>query len=117
MSVPGGQNIYVDQDGAVRFTAPNSPEIPAGSIDTSYTYTPDSISPGKGQWNIGDGLMACPASKASSRRARRADSGSLYQLYTARIDAVVPTGDIGDCFGIVAIAVATSPSEAAEQYE
>jgi hypothetical protein len=94
--VPGGQAIFVDPKGALRFTAPHSAYEPAGSSDGPFTYTPGNSF---GHWSYeGQG--------ASGRRSRRNAAAPKWQVYAALQNATVPSGSVSDCIGFDALAVA-----------
>lgn len=65
--VPGGQEIYAQPDGQVRYTSPHSAEIPAGSIIGGW-YTKTIYSNCKAQRSVlgfsdgrgHDGVFLCP---------------------------------------------------------
>ncbi|PKY04708.1 hypothetical protein P168DRAFT_137771 [Aspergillus campestris IBT 28561] len=91
--VPGGQRIYVDPTGALRFTQAHSGAIPPGSAIGPFEYTPgDSY----GRFTFtgfgADGFMACPA------------EDDRWQVFAAIQNATVPGGDVGACLGFSAIA-------------
>lgn len=94
--VPGGQQIYISRAGALKFTRPHSANIPAGSIKSGFEYKPGNPF---GHWNWtgkdGSGFMACPVPGHDGR----------WEIFASVKDAVVPTGDAGDCLGFEALAV------------
>ncbi|KAF7117644.1 hypothetical protein CNMCM5793_006767 [Aspergillus hiratsukae] len=99
--VPGGQQIYVDPSGAVKFTIAHSANIPAGSATEGFTYTPGQPF---GNWNFkglgANGFMACPTT---------GDAPAPYQVFAAMSNAKVPTGNVADCLGFNAAAIAWTP--------
>ncbi|CAK37103.1 hypothetical protein CBS63078_8164 [Aspergillus niger] len=105
VEVPGGQQVYVAPSGALTFTVPHSAYIPAGSSTGPFKYTP-----GKpfGSWTFtgagATGFMACP------------DQGNKWQVFAATKNATVPSGNVADCLGFDALAVATNGSVAAWEY-
>ncbi|OQE34802.1 hypothetical protein PENCOP_c015G07731 [Penicillium coprophilum] len=112
VEVPGGQAIYIDNKGALRFTSPHSAYEPAGSSDGPFVYTPGSSF---GHWSYNgqgaSGFMACPTSNntATYRRSRRgAAAAPKWQVFAALKNATVPTGKTGDCLGFDALAVAVN---------
>ncbi|KAJ5783961.1 uncharacterized protein N7518_009638 [Penicillium psychrosexuale] len=117
VEVPGGQAIYVDNKGALRFTSPHSAYEPAGSSDGPFVYTPGASF---GHWSFNglgaSGFMACPTangttnSTTSSRRSRRGAAAPKWQVLAALQNATVPTGKVGDCLGFDALAVSVNTS-------
>lgn len=99
--------MYVEPSGAVGFTQAHSAYIPPGSYIGGFTYQPG---PSYGRYSFNgwgaDGFMACPS------------PGTLFYKVFANIrNATVPTGNIDDCLGFVALAITyTGPSPAAWQY-
>ncbi|KAJ5205332.1 hypothetical protein N7491_004045 [Penicillium cf. griseofulvum] len=115
VEVPGGQAIYIDDKGALRFTSPHSAYEPAGSSDGPFVYTPGSSF---GHWNYkgqgASGFMACPTTNSAvGHRSRRGvASAPKWQVYAALQNATVPSGNVGDCLGFDALAISvntTSP--------
>ncbi|WEW61453.1 hypothetical protein PRK78_006943 [Emydomyces testavorans] len=105
--VPGGQQMYVEPSGAVGFTQAHSASIPPGSYIGGFKYRPG---PGHGVYSFtgwgATGFMACPSPKAK-----------YYQVFANIKNATVPSGNIKDCLGFVALAFNyTGPSPAAWQY-
>ncbi|KAK2786211.1 hypothetical protein FQN52_007960 [Onygenales sp. PD_12] len=93
--VAGGQHLYVEPSGALGFARPDYPEKPAGSVETGFTYTPGTEHGKFGFHGLGaDGFMACPGHE-----------NGLYQVFAAMWHAEVPTGNIDDCLGFVAMAI------------
>ncbi|KAL1953326.1 hypothetical protein VTO42DRAFT_3006 [Malbranchea cinnamomea] len=114
--VPGGQQIYVDPNGALSFTQAHSVYIPPGSLIGGFTYTPHDTEPGRGTWGFNGGgatgWMACPDSKDTE--------SPRWQVFAALRNATVPTGNVDDCLGFTAMALqyTSAPEEgpAAWQY-
>ncbi|RHZ56587.1 IgE-binding protein [Aspergillus thermomutatus] len=112
VSVPGGQQIYVDPSGAVKFTTAHSAYMPPGSAVGGFSYTSGEPI---GHWSFNGlgatGFMACPT---------QGDAPAPYQVFAAMSNATVPTGNVADCLGFDAAAVAwTAPegqTSAAWQY-
>ncbi|EKV12358.1 IgE binding protein, putative [Penicillium digitatum] len=114
VEVPGGQAIYVDNKGALRFTSPHSAYEPAGSSNGPFEYTPGTSF---GHWNFkgrgAHGFMACPTtnsttsanSTTSYRRSRRGAATPRWQVFAALKNATVPSGKVQDCLGFDALAV------------
>ncbi|RJE26329.1 IgE-binding protein [Aspergillus sclerotialis] len=105
VEVPGGQQVYIAPGGALKFTAPHSASMPPGSIKSGFEYEPGNPF---GHWTwkgqSGSGWMACPADGA-------------YQVFANVKDAEVPSGNVADCIGFDAMAVADkSNSPAAWEY-
>lgn len=117
--VPGGQAIYVDPKGALRFTTPHSAYEPAGSSDGPFAYTPGTTF---GHWSYtgqgASGFMACPSSNGTvtTRRARRAAAAPKYQVFAALQNATVPSGNVADCIGFDALAVAANGTTPTWEY-
>jgi hypothetical protein len=106
--VPGGQQIYVNPQGALSFTQAHSIYIPTGS-----SYGPFNYSPGQpfGHYTFegwgATGFMACPNTVGNP---------SSWQVFAAIQNATVPTGDVSDCLGFDAAAIAYNGSVPAWQY-
>ncbi|KAJ5248822.1 hypothetical protein N7468_000273 [Penicillium chermesinum] len=120
VSVPGGQSLYVDKFGAVGFTTAHSVFVPPGSELGPFSYKPNAFGNGNSEWTFGDGFMACPVpsnatASASTRRIRRG-AAPVYQVFAARDDAFVPTGNVSDCLGFDALAVPANGTQGAWQY-
>ncbi|KAJ5475757.1 hypothetical protein N7475_001486 [Penicillium sp. IBT 31633x] len=121
VQVPGGQAIYVDPKGALRFTSPHSAYEPAGSSDGPFAYTPGTSF---GHWTYSgqgaSGFMACPTTNGTAgyRRSRRgAAPAPKWQVYAALKNATVPSGNVDDCLGFDALAVSVnSTAPAAWEY-
>jgi hypothetical protein len=95
--VPGGQQVYVDRSGALRFTSPHSAYMPPGSSTGPFTYTPGNpighyVYTGQGA----SGFMACP---------KQVGDGKQWQVFAALKNATVPGGRVADCLGFDAMAV------------
>ncbi|CAI7645928.1 unnamed protein product [Penicillium glandicola] len=112
VEVPGGQAIYVDDKGALRFTSPHSAYEPTGSSDGPFVYTPGASF---GRWSFSgqgaSGFMACPTINATAgyRRSRRGVVVTpQWQVYAALKNATVPSGKVDDCLGFDALAVAVN---------
>ncbi|OOF95863.1 hypothetical protein ASPCADRAFT_207198 [Aspergillus carbonarius ITEM 5010] len=101
VEVPGGQQVYVNPSGALSFTVPHSAYIPTGSSTGPFTYSP---SKPFGTWSYGKGFMACPT------------KDSKWQVFAASQNATVPSGNVSDCLGFDALAVAGNGSVAAWEY-
>ncbi|KAL3476771.1 hypothetical protein BJX99DRAFT_227284 [Aspergillus californicus] len=106
--VPGGQQIYVSPEGALKFTQAHSMNIPSGSSLGPFAYVPGPPGSYFGHYEYtgqgSSGFMACPTDNAE------------WQVYAALQNATVPSGDVGDCLGFSAIAVPTNQTGAAWQY-
>ncbi|KAL1970219.1 hypothetical protein VTN77DRAFT_5379 [Rasamsonia byssochlamydoides] len=108
VEVPGGQQIYVNPEGALSFVQAHSVLIPPGS-----SYGPFSYQPGQpfGQYSFegwgAQGFMACP---------NQATNPSSWQVFAALQNATVPTGNVNDCLGFNAAAIPYNGSFAAWQY-
>jgi len=126
VEVPGGQAIYVDPRGALRFTQAHSAYEPTGSSQGPFVYTPPS-SPSStfGHWSYtgagASGFMACPVPAKNATavpfRSRVAAAATQYQVFAALRNATVPTGNVNDCLGFDALAIpANSTKGMAWQY-
>ncbi|KAF9884876.1 hypothetical protein FE257_000943 [Aspergillus nanangensis] len=108
--VPGGQQIYVDNHGALTFTIPHSGYIPPGSSVGPFEYEP--AAPGQviGHWYYtgqgASGFMACPVPVANATEGAALQKSPQWQVYAALKNATVPSGNVGDCLGFSAMAVA-----------
>ncbi|KGO73251.1 hypothetical protein PITC_002820 [Penicillium italicum] len=122
VEVPGGQAIYVDNKGALRFTSPHSAYEPAGSSNGPFEYIPGTSF---GHWNFkglgASGFMACPTTNGTItngtsnygttnyRRSRRgAAAVPQWQVYAALKNATVPLGKVEDCLEFDALAVSVN---------
>lgn len=89
--VPGGQQVYVNPDGALAFTMAHSAYIPPGSLTSGFTYQPGAA---YGDFSApGGGFMACPVN-------------GDWQVFVAVHNVTVPSGDVSSCLGFDAL---TSP--------
>ncbi|KAL2217023.1 IgE-binding protein [Thermoascus aurantiacus ATCC 26904] len=98
VEVPGGQKIYVDPSGALRFTQAHSANIPAGSSQGPFTYTAGNPF-GKYTYD-GEGAkgwMACPLQN-------KVKGQLIYQVFVNMPNAKPPTGKVEDCIGFDALA-------------
>lgn len=96
VTVPGGQAIYVDSNGALRFTQPHSASIGEGSSTGPFQYTPGSSSGnGLGQYAYkgqgASGFVACPT------------DDNKYQVFAGLANITAPQGDAGECLGFNAL--------------
>lgn len=96
VSVPGGQAIYVDSNGALRFTQPHSASMGQGSSTGPFQYTPGSSSGnGLGQYAYkgqgASGFVACPT------------DDNKYQVFAGLANITAPKGDASDCLGFSAL--------------
>ncbi|KAF7158076.1 hypothetical protein CNMCM5623_002588 [Aspergillus felis] len=101
VAVPGGQVIYVDPRGALRFTTAHSAYIPAGSSTGPFVYTagtPFGHFAYQGQG--ADGFAACPKSNGTATH---------WQVYAAVANV---TGG-AECLGFDALAVPSNDTRAA----
>ncbi|KAH8431953.1 putative IgE binding protein [Aspergillus melleus] len=103
--VPGGQQVYVNPDGALSFTQAHSAYIPPGSAQGPFKYEPGE---NFGHYTFNgwgaSGFMACPT------------EDERWQVFAAIQNATVPSGDVGDCLGFSAMAVTGNQTAAAWQY-
>ncbi|KAL2815618.1 hypothetical protein BDW59DRAFT_153715 [Aspergillus cavernicola] len=106
--VPGGQQIYVSPQGALKFTQAHSMNIPPGSSYGPFEYIPGAPGSAFGYYTYSgwdtDGFMACPT------------DDSKWQVFAALQNATVPSGSVGDCLGFSAIAVPTNQTGNVWQY-
>lgn len=96
--VPGGQQLYIAEDGHIGFTQAHSAAIPQGANPCPFTYEKKASS----QFGIVNldpsrafgavDFMGCPT-----------DSGK-YQVFAALQNATVPQGNVTDCIGFSALA-------------
>jgi len=77
---PGGQQVYVDATGALRFTMPHSGNAGEGSETTGFRVVDDGLRLQFGE----DGFLACPVDAVS------------WQVYA---EAKVAGFDISECLG------------------
>ncbi|KAL5336287.1 hypothetical protein BJX70DRAFT_400788 [Aspergillus crustosus] len=115
VSVPGGQQIYVSPDGALKFTQAHSANIPLGSSRGPFAYVPPENPSGNGfghyeytGWGA-KGFMACPVEKTE-------EIPSKWQVFAALQNATVPGGDVAECYGFSAVALATNETGDVWQY-
>lgn len=103
--VPGGQQVYVNPEGALSFTQAHSAYIPPGSAVGPFKYEPGE---NFGHYTFNgwgaSGFMACPA------------EDDKWQVFAALQNATVPSGDVADCLGFSAMAVTGNQTAAAWQY-
>lgn len=92
--VPGGQQAYINPDGALSYTQAHSAYIPPGSAVGSLDYVPGD------PWDHytftgwgAQGFMACPA------------DDNRWRVFAAVQNATVPSGNVEDCLGFSAIAL------------
>jgi hypothetical protein len=86
--VPGGQQVYVAQNGALSYTIAHSANIPAGSIVDQFSKDAPSNGNSFGYLNFELGFIACPAG-----------AGNGYQVF-GQVDG----GKFGsDCLGFSAL--------------
>ncbi|KKY15556.1 putativebinding protein [Phaeomoniella chlamydospora] len=97
IEVPGGQQIYVAPSGALGFTQAHTANMPAGSVISPITYTPQTGTAYNGVISTSafgaTGFMACPTTTNN------------WQVYAAISNATVPTGNLADCLGFDAVTV------------
>ncbi|KAI5295612.1 hypothetical protein KEM52_000827 [Ascosphaera acerosa] len=107
VSVPGGQQLYVDADGALKYTIAHSANQGQGSTPAKLTVKPLNAEIDTAVLN-GQSMLACPASKGSS----------AYQVFaSAHEDPKVPTGDVNDCLGFTALVGHVGEEAMAWQYQ
>lgn len=109
--VPGGQQQYTEVGGRVGYTQAHSAYVPSGAIPGGFSY---SKCPGEQFGHIttnvfgATGLMACPDSSSGTTR---------YVVFASIPNAVVPSGNVKDCFGFDALTTDyDGPLPAAWQY-
>ncbi|KAL6157122.1 hypothetical protein ACJQWK_07164 [Exserohilum turcicum] len=92
--VPGGQQVFVQSDGALGYTLPHSAAIPNGAVLTGFSTTSSPLGEQFGYLNFYDGFLACPAEAQG------------YQVY-----GLIPNNTYSnDCLSFSALmAPATSP--------
>lgn len=103
--VPGGQQVYIDPNGALSFTQAHSANIPAGSSYGPFAYEagePWSHYSYQG-WGA-TGFMACPT------------EDNRWQVFGALANATVPKGDVNECLGFSAMAITYKGDIPAWQY-
>ncbi|KAL1311389.1 hypothetical protein AAFC00_001556 [Neodothiora populina] len=80
VSVPGGQQVYVDGKGRLRFTVPHSTAMEAGSKTTGFSFAEGDL------YFENDGFLACNLGAAYD---------NAYSVYAASV-----AGNLGDsCVG------------------
>ncbi|MCJ1461424.1 hypothetical protein MMC07_000021 [Pseudocyphellaria aurata] len=100
VSVPGGQQIYVESTGALGFTQAHSAEYPPGSILQGFTLTPGSPSRSLSFSGLGaTGFLACPAN------ASGAGPYKVFANVRGLKDGNTPGGSVQACIGFDALAV------------
>ena len=105
--VPGGQSIYVTPGGLIRYTQAHSAHIDPGSIICPFSYNKED----QDVFGVisttafgAQGLMACP------------DEDDEWQVYASMKNATVPSGDVSDCVGFLALTSDYNDGPAAWQY-
>ncbi|KAH1576169.1 hypothetical protein KXX28_006976 [Aspergillus fumigatus] len=101
VAVPGGQRIYVDPRGALRFTTAHSGSIPPGSSTGPFVHsagTPFGHFAYKGQG--AKGFIACPKSNGTATH---------WQVYAS----VANVASGAECLGFNALAVPSNDTRAA----
>ncbi|KAI1802430.1 hypothetical protein F4811DRAFT_529799 [Daldinia bambusicola] len=80
VGVPGGQQVYIAEDGALSFTTPHSGQIPDGGVATGFSRVlgkalgaPVMLSNANGDWYI------CPVGEGEPQE-------KVYQLYVGETD-------------------------------
>ncbi|KAL8959439.1 MAG: hypothetical protein Q9193_003699 [Seirophora villosa] len=108
--VPGGQQVYVAPNGALRFTIAHSAYVPAGSAIDGFNATVGEINGSLGHFTFNglgaDGFLACPVN---------ADGKGPYQVFAnvkGLSDKDVPGGCKDKCLGFGAL---TAPYKADDQ--
>ncbi|KAK2762136.1 hypothetical protein FQN54_001143 [Arachnomyces sp. PD_36] len=136
--VPGGQQLYVEPNGAVGFTQAHSVAYPPGSNFGGFTYSPGQQVSYWGYEGFGaKDFMACPPNKttvptvpptepegrrrAFGTRDEGEDNGwpadTYFQIFANFANATVPSGDVADCFDFQAVVIDwTQEGAAAWQY-
>lgn len=96
--VPGGQQVYAAPNGRIGYTPPHSAFIPLGSKLCPFTYSKQDGDEfgilSTDVWGA-RGLMACPTVDNSTEPG--------WQVFAAMPNATVPTGNINDCVGFLAV--------------
>ncbi|KKY14317.1 putativebinding protein [Phaeomoniella chlamydospora] len=113
VAVPGGQQIYLETTGALRYTVPHSGAIPSDAAANPIIYTASeqgsssvftgsisTSSPGS------TGLIACPVSGYNPAGA--------YQVYANTDDLAAPSGNNEDCLSFEAVTLAYNGTTAWE---
>ncbi|KAJ5969020.1 hypothetical protein PENPOL_c003G02723 [Penicillium polonicum] len=103
--VPGGQQVYVDPNGALSFTQAHSANIPQGSSLGPFNYAADEpwAHYAFAGWGA-TGFMACPA------------DDNRWQVFAAIQNATVPHGNVDECLGFSAVALTYTGDVPAWQY-
>ncbi|KAJ5373000.1 hypothetical protein N7517_005006 [Penicillium concentricum] len=103
--VPGGQQVYVDPNGALSFTQAHSANIPQGSSRGPFHYAADEpwAHYSFAGWGA-TGFMACPT------------DDSRWQVFAAIQNATVPHGNVAECLGFSAVALTYDGEVPAWQY-
>ncbi|KAJ5115329.1 hypothetical protein NUU61_001088 [Penicillium alfredii] len=108
VAVPGGQQVYVDPTGALRYTQAHSAAIPPGSARGPFTYQTHPGNTANHFYNFtgwgANGFMACPA------------KNSQWQVFANVQNATVPLGDRKACLPFHALADPYKGAAAAWQY-
>lgn len=100
--VPGGQQVYIDPNGALSFTQAHSANIPQGSLLGPFHYSADEP---WAHYSFGStGFMACPA------------EDNRWQVFAAIQNATVPNGNVDECLGFSAVALDYTGDVPAWQY-
>lgn len=87
VAVERGQNLYVDQNGALRYTQAGQPDLPKDVMGGPFIYNAGNFGfTGSGA----TGWMACPL-------AKQVNGQNIYQVFVNMPSAKPPTGDHGDC--------------------
>ncbi|KAL4884435.1 hypothetical protein BJY04DRAFT_182487 [Aspergillus karnatakaensis] len=113
VTVPGGQQIYVSPEGALKFTQAHSANIPPGSSLRPFEYVPPAAGSVNGFGHYvyngqgASGFMACPVEE---------EEGQKWQVFAALQNATVPGGDVSECYGFSAIASPTNQTGSVWQY-
>ncbi|MCJ1370193.1 hypothetical protein MMC20_001405 [Loxospora ochrophaea] len=107
VEVPGGQQVYVQTNGALGFTEAHSGVVPAGAATGNFTET----LPAEGFGDFGftgfgspGGWLACPVSSAA------AETGpwQVFAAIAGLSDADVPSGNVSQCIDFDALSSAAS---------
>jgi len=100
--VPGGQQVYVLENGEIGVTGPHSAAIPEGGVTTPFSYTAPSGAGGnvgKLEFN-GSSFSACPSGTEGE-----------YQIFANGVAKFTRT----DCLGII-IGTAETQTEPVWEY-
>ncbi len=117
VEVPGGQQMYVEETGALGFTQAHSAAIPEGAVLGGFTtrgyfgFTGLETVPNSN--TAGSTLLACPVV------ANGTGPGLVYQVFaniSGLSDADVPDGNVADCQGFVADILSTEQTPGAWEY-